>query len=141
MKLTILQMLEIIQTRNGESMPKYRCKYEYNREFGQPSHLWSVVGELGAMHLSIRAYELDKKTNWCGGLEIHYRHAPDYMRGDAPSHECCWLLEGPCWHDGSSLQAEEVWIPLWKAAPHDHDRMFELLISEYEDRFLVKEKS
>lgn len=37
-----------------------------------------------------------------GGFEIHSRSG----RGD-PDHEHCPILDGPCWHDGSSLAADK----------------------------------
>ncbi|KKM93449.1 hypothetical protein LCGC14_1208210, partial [marine sediment metagenome] len=46
----------------------------------------------------------------------------------------------PCWHDGTSLYASEVFVPLWKANPHDHKGMFQRLEREYALRF-VKEDS
>jgi hypothetical protein len=60
------------------------------------------------------------------------------MAEQAPSQDKCWLLHCPCWHDGTSLYASETVIPFWLVAPHDHERMFQFLIREYEDRFIPK---
>jgi hypothetical protein len=110
---------------------KYRCKYEYQRQFGNPLHIWSLVGARGGIHVHITVYsaEFSKKygQGYSGGIEVHYRNPPKALADQPPSHDECQLLKCPCWHDGSSLQAEEYWIPLWIAAPNDHDGMFRLL--------------
>lgn len=106
-----------------------RCKYEYTRLFGSPSHIWSAIGAKSGIHLWIRdsGEKANPDSRFYGGIEIHYRQPPDYMRDDPPSHDECWLLKCPCWHDGSSLQASEIYIPMWLANPHDHDGMFEII--------------
>lgn len=118
-------------------MPHYRSKYEYEYRFGHPEHTWSVVCAEGGIHLHISDYGKDNKygERFQGGIEIHYRKPPGYMRHDAPSHDNCWLIGGPCWHDGSSLQASERWIPIWVGSENDHDRMFRLLEHEAAVRF------
>ena len=117
-----------------------RCKYEYNVDCFAKKHIWSVVCGGGALHLWIN--DMGEKfghdhpgQRYHGGLEIHYRTPPGYMRHDAPSQDECWLLHAPCWHDGSSLQASETWIPRWKARPHDHDDLFAALTKDAEGRF------
>lgn len=120
---------------------KYRCKYEYSKPWGSPHHVYTVIGALGAMHFHVNDMGAEKEDPWMrygGGLECHYRSAPDYMAEQAPSQDKCWLLCCPCWHDGTSLYASETVIPFWLAAPNDHERMFQFLIREYEDRFLPK---
>jgi hypothetical protein len=106
----------------------YRCKYEYNPSapFGA-QHIWSVLAAQAGLHLWIRETPESKDQPVYGGLEIHWRQPPDYMADDAPSQDHCWLLKAPCWHDGSSLQAEQKWIPKWRANPHDHSGMFSAL--------------
>lgn len=116
---------------------KWRAKYEYNVPYRSPKHCWSIVGPNGGMHLDItdRGEEYAAKfgKQYTGGISIHYRRPPKYMADHAPSQDQCWLLYAPCWHDGSSL-ALEWWIPFWESAPHDHDRMFQALISDAEQR-------
>lgn len=121
-----------------ETKGQYRCKYTYVNDFG-PEHTWVVVGAKGALHLHIRESHTQGVRTY-GGLEIHYRQPPSYMEHDAPSQDNCWALGGPCWHDGSSTYAEERWIPLWQAAPHDHDGMFQRLKVEYERQFYPLEE-
>lgn len=110
---------------------KYRSKYEYSRPFGNPTHVWSVIGRHLAIHL--RIVDLGDH-GLSGGIELHFREPPEYMAEDAPSHDRCELLQGPCWHDGSSMQATERWIPFWQLAPHEHERMFRELEAEIEAR-------
>jgi hypothetical protein len=90
-----------------------------------------------AMHLHIddmgEDHGLKYGDRYSGGIEIHYRVPPDYMRDQAPMAKC-WLLGGPCWHDGSSLQATEHWIPMWLVDPHNHERIFGELQTELMDR-------
>ena len=70
-----------------------------------------------------------------GGLEIHYRIPPHYMFQKPPSHDNCWLLKSPCWHDGTSLAVEELWIPLWRNGETSHDLMFSELATQADEYF------
>lgn len=120
-------------------MSKFVCKYEYKRPFSWASHTWSVVGARLGLHLHISVMDDKDHKDYggpreSGGIEIHYRTPPDHMKDDAPYPGACWLLGGPCWHDGSSMQATEFWIPFWKENPHDHERMFRALEKELLDR-------
>jgi hypothetical protein len=126
---------------NNRFQANYRCKYEYEYRFGHPQHTWSVVGACGGLHLHIMDYGADAKygEQFQGGIEIHYRQPPDYMCDQAPSHDECWLLKQPCWHDGSSLQVSEYWIPLWRVDPTNHVRMFEMLCGRADESFVGKE--
>lgn len=123
-------------------MAKFRVKYEYSNPFGSPHHVWTVIGRHGAMHFHVTdmgeawAQKHGRDQQYSGGLEIHHRAPPDYMRDDAPSQDKCWLIGGPCWHDGTSLYASETIIPFWLCAPNDHERMFRFLEGEYARRFL-----
>ncbi len=117
---------------------KWRAKYEYQVQFGNPVHTWSIVGPASGLHLYItdqgKEYAEKYGDRYSGGIETHYRSPPAYMADDAPSHDNCWLLCCPCWHDGSSLQVTEFWIPFWQSNPNDHDRMFLALIADAEGR-------
>ena len=103
---------------------KYRSKYEFTTDFSTPNHVWTVIGRHLAIHLHIS--EL-KDHGPSGGIEYHYREPPEHMKDDAPSQDRCWLLKAPCWHDGSSMQVTDYWIPQWQKSPHDHARMLALL--------------
>ncbi len=121
---------------------RYRCKYTYEQSRGRPLHRWSAVGARGAMHLYIRdtgpQFDQRHAERYTGGIETHWRSPPDYMQDEPPTHDLCWLLCCPCWHDGSSLQATEFWIPRWLDAPHDHDAMFALLESKMAGQFATE---
>jgi hypothetical protein len=73
---------------------------------------WIICGPSGAVdfHVSHAWVALDFPCS--GGIETHYRQPPAYMKDDDPSHDHCWILGGKCWHDGSSLYASEVLIPI-----------------------------
>jgi hypothetical protein len=119
---------------------KYRNEYRYSPRFGHPEHIWTCTGAKGAMHFHVTDLgEFYKHgERYTGGLEQHSRQpfGPD----EAPGQEKCWLLGGPCWHDGSSTYAHERLIPFWLSDPHDHERMFRLLEQEYERRFNGEEQ-
>lgn len=121
-------------------MSKYRCTYEYTVRHGWPFHVWTLVGARGGIHLHISDRgEKDEYGRYSGGIEIHHRSPPEYMQDQPPSHDECHVLKAPCWHDGSSLQASERWIPAWLADPHDHDRMFRLLAVDADHHFKHEE--
>lgn len=116
-------------------MATFRNRYEYQARFGTPRHDWVCIGARGAIHLHISGpHGFDGRENWSTGLEMHSRTPPEYMQDDAP-HDDCWVLKCPCWHDGTSLYAEEFYLPRWMASPHDHGGMFRLLEGEYRERF------
>jgi hypothetical protein len=117
------------------SQPKLQVKYELTIRFGDKCHIWSVVGAAGGLHLHITEPKEDSQRRPHGGFEIH-RRKPYGDSHDAPTHKDCWLVGGPCWHDGSSLWADEYWIPRWKNDPQDHDGMFERLRVEYANQFM-----
>jgi len=109
-------------------MSIYESKYEYRRLWGNPYHLYSCVGAIGAVHLHITDHgdEHAEKygERYSGGIEGHWRYA---IANRPPDHALCPFLNAPCWHDGSSLQATETWIPLWRACQGDPDAMFDRL--------------
>ena len=98
----------------------FRFGYEQHVRAGRIEHLWFLANEAGGVHVSAwptkPAYEGDR-DRWLGGVECH---SPTSLYGqEKPSHEHCWLLGAPCWHDGSSLQFSE------QIAPHmpEHEVM------------------
>lgn len=104
---------------------KFKNEYRYWREHAYAYHRWTAVGCHLALHFHTSGRIVkDEPTEWYGGIETHYRTPPSYMEHGPPSHPQCEILNANCWHDGSSLQASEVWIPRWRAAPNDHDYIF-----------------
>jgi len=102
-------------------------------------HEWSTIGRHGALHLRITDLGEKSDPRYSGGLEIHYRTPPEHMADDAPSHDDCWLLKCPCWHDGSSLYVRDVVIPHWQHDPQNIQRMIVWLEHEYGGRFRIED--
>lgn len=99
----------------------------------------AVVGKHGAVH-----HWHEQASDWSqqhfgekyfGGLEVHHRHRPDWG-SEEPCRTDCWILNGPCWHAGSSLYADEVTIPCWERcqAMGDMEPFWRRLEIEYHDR-------
>jgi hypothetical protein len=100
-----------------------------------PYHTWWIKGESGGIHVWARTAECPGyPIEWIGGVEVHYANAPDggWFDSTAPSQASCWLLDGPCWHDGSSLYFSERIAPRLPypddANCNDFDRMPHSLI-------------
>lgn len=93
---------------------KYRKQFKMSDRYGDDlsSYEWSIIGQHGAVHVHIARYGYQEEIRYNGGIEFHYRQpTEDYMQGLPPSHDECWLLKQPCWHDGSSLYVEESILP------------------------------
>ncbi len=78
---------------------------------GKPSHVWWIKDERGAVHIWARVSHLTGyPSEWIGGVECHWANCPEssgWFDPSSPSQTECWLLKGPCWHDGSSLYFRE----------------------------------
>ena len=113
-------------------MPRFmHHKYTWAKPFGSVRHSWELVGPAGGIHFHASGLH---QGSWSCGLEIHR------LNGDgenAPHHVNCWLLKAPCWSDGTSLYAEETLWPMVESylRSGDHDIIFRLLESEYDERF------
>lgn len=124
---------------------KYRKEYKMTFPYGtRPHHCWSIVGRHGAKHLHINGYDaMNSRIEFCGGLETHWRVPPEYMANQAPSQDKCWLLNQPCWHDGTSLYVSESIIPMIEGSlrgidgltANDHAMIFKLLENHMEETF------
>ncbi len=102
-----------------ENMKQIRSEDNYETR-------WILVGPLGAIDFHCtnlpmleRMREMVPDIWRSGGVEYHCRTAPDYMRDKTASHTHCFVLGGPCWHDGTSLWASEHWIPLLEREGED----------------------
>jgi hypothetical protein len=74
---------------------------------------WAVVGPHGAIEFwfTDRGQGADY-YRYLGGVETHQRKPFEYSSDkEAPDHDKCDVLSGPCWYDGTSLWAMEYWIP------------------------------
>ena len=111
-------------------------------QFGYWRKTWWVRGQHGAIELQCTDYGKERNTKhfqdrFSGGVETHFAVAPEYMAGDAPSHnKCTQLGDHPCWHDGSSMAFDE-----FKHLVEDeaHDLIFAELERWYMDRFHPQE--
>lgn len=77
---------------------------------GRVEHEWAVVDkENGGIHVHgfHCDYGMSMGREWFGGIEVHRLTPPDYGDQENPSHDHCWLLNAPCWHDGTSLGFSE----------------------------------
>lgn len=101
-------------------------KYVWSKPFDSILHWWEVVGPNGAIHLHVSTSD---QYGDSAGLEFHH------LSGEgAPHHLNCPLTGGRCWHDGTSLYAQE-WV--WPVAKDylkngGHDAVFRLLEGEYD---------
>ena len=99
---------------------------------GMWRHSYVIEGAKGAMEFHVSQYRGDSNRP-TGGLERHST-IPD---GDkAPDNGLCSAVSfRPCWHDGTSLYAEEVLVPQWMECGGDHDYVFNMLLREYHKHF------
>lgn len=96
-------------------------KLAYRYTFEEKTHIWSLAGPDGGVHIwateapDEQSQEMSALfgERFFGGVECHYRSPPyEGYSHDKPSHDDCWLIGGPCWHDGSSLYFRENIAPL-----------------------------
>jgi len=96
-----------------EIVEVHKPETEYER------FIWAVVGERGGVH--VWAQRLPKESfehtpglwdyPFYGGVEVHRRTPAEYDSIE-PSHDNCWLLDAPCWQDGSSLYFSDNMSPV-----------------------------
>lgn len=116
---------------------KYRYKYSATWFAGSWRHSYELIGRHGGVNVHFSGpHRYDNADHWSAGVEFHYREPPEHMRDDAPSHDRCWLLECPCWHDGSSVWAQEQFMPLFLAG--QHDSIFCRMIDAANEKFAMK---
>ena len=115
---------------------QYRYHYEQRLWAGSWRCSYNIVGARGALSLNISGpHVYDGRENWSAGLETHWRAPPDYMRNDPPSQDECHILKCPCWHDGTSLYAQEVYLPMALAGRHED--IFRRMVAEADERFAI----
>ncbi|MCF0075463.1 hypothetical protein LZD49_33600 [Dyadobacter sp. CY261] len=105
-------------------------KFPNNREE------WCVTGEYGSLSFWVSAHTSELSLSWgethYGGVENHYneKSKPSYL-DESAKHTDCNYNGGLCYHDGSSLWAEEHWIPyilprgnegIWQELEHYYER-------------------
>lgn len=114
---------------------KYRYALNLNSRFGKWNYSYELVGSKGALNLRISGpHVYDGAEHWNAGLETHSRTP---MNGDtAPDHAECWLLKCPCWHDGTSLYAQEEYLPM--VLRDDHDGVFRQMVRDADRRWSMQ---
>lgn len=111
---------------------RYRYECRQTLQFGQWQHTFLVIGQYGAVHFHCYPYRnADGDEQWAAGLEFHWRSPPEYLAGP-PSYDRCWVLDAPCWHDGTSLYAQETLLPLFLRG--DYDELFRSLVRSADER-------
>lgn len=95
-------------------------KTEYKRSFVESDQRFSYT---------FTAIDLDSKTaivlwlshkdrigtinGYSGGVEKHESTPPDWRKNEPPTRKDCHILGCECWHDGSTLMADEWIRQLW----------------------------
>lgn len=107
--------------------------------FGEWESRYWVEGAMGAVEFWFRKNANDDYSDIekvYGGIEQHSVTTDDDR---PPSHGQCEQCSGrPCWHDGSSLYAQESWIPSLSDTETEDSRaswIFRRLAGEYRRRF------
>lgn len=85
---------------------------EFGEETYEDRQLWWAKNEKGGIHIwsSLRPSPITGEIY--GGIEVH-SPVPLYTEPE-PTHAECWLIDGPCYHCGSSLYFEERIKPILK---------------------------
>ena len=78
---------------------------------GLPRYTWALVGPDGGVHIWAQTNSAESAARfgdiYFGGVECHWPAG-----ADEPHHAYCWLLKGPCRHDGSSLYFSDYIAPM-----------------------------
>ncbi len=83
------------------------------------NHTWAVASDKGGIHIhGFRCEYVGFDREWLGGIETHSATPFEYGDQKTPTHEHCWLINCPCWHDGTSLGFSEN---VAHALPFDSD--------------------
>jgi len=88
--------------------------------------LYSCEADEGVVHFWVETKRGKGRPMLCGA-EGHYRK--DQGEGGYIYRENCDILDGPCWHSGSSLIAKEHLLPKFKA--HDFMGIYVELVDIY----------
>lgn len=94
---------------------KFIWQYRIVLRGGFPEHIWILSSDKGAVHISARPSEWEKRFKWIGGIECHWTEPPEWADAEKPSHDHCWILGKPCWHDvNADLSGEDYASAAWK---------------------------
>lgn len=100
------------------------------------SHCWVLNGKDGGIHVDACLTGFDTANKrWYGGIECHTPTSEDNA-----NHKNCWVIGGPCKHDGSSLQfVKDIVYALpseYDLKPNDisndaHDHILNVMLHRY----------
>jgi hypothetical protein len=114
---------------------KYKYQLRVTLFAGVWRYSYELIGARGGLHFHVSGpHAYDGHDHYSAGLEIHSR-TPLYDSDEAPAQNHCWLLECPCWHDGTTLYAEEHFLPVHMAG--DYAAVFKMLAVDADDRFKI----
>lgn len=115
---------------------------EIGYELNGKRHVWWLRGPKGGVHVWAGENPAEFQARWgeryYGGIECHSPKPLYSHSGDTPDHDHCWVLKGPCWHDGSSLQFSEEIEPFMRHAANLRDMddfMFATCLDRYRSWF------
>jgi len=114
---------------------RYRYRLRVDFFAGSWRYDYSLIGAKGGMNLHVTGpHHYDNSDHWSAGLETHSR-TPLYDDDAPPSHDECWLLKCPCWHDGTSSYAQDTYLPMVLRA--DHAAVFRQMIRDADSRWAL----
>jgi hypothetical protein len=111
-------------------------KHTCEPRFGSTTYTWQVVGPVGGVHFHVSIHDEGKYEPSCG-LEYHHSARAGMYGDQAPHHLNCQVIGEPCWHDGTSLYANENLWPMIEGYMRrcEHKQIFRILEGEYVRRF------
>ena len=111
-----------------------------DRDAERPRFTWSAVGPAGGIHIWAQTHSQDAQRTYgeyfYGGVEVHFRKSP--YGEEKPHNDHCWLLKGPCWHDGSSLYFSERIEPLLRCSDPEGPAIMSYMQAELADWYESK---
>lgn len=112
-----------------------KCEYRFDYQYDKPRHRYLCIGGNGVVAFNIRELNTSgDEPEYSGGVEFYSRTPFAFRPHDAPIGHIDFV-GGPAWHEGSSLLAEEKFIPAWRRDPNDHEFIFQLLTQQYMRQF------
>ena len=120
-------MIELPKLHNR----RWRCEMRASERFGQWAWSFEIVGAKGGVNFHVTGpHRYDNTDHWSAGLEYHSATPRD---DEPPDHGRCWLTHRPCWHDGTSLYAQERYLPMWHRG--DVDGIFRSMMRDADRHF------
>ena len=111
--------------------------YQKSDKAGSARHTWSLVGPDGGVHIWAQENSEDIALRfgdrYFGGIECHWPAGVDEVH-----HAECWLLKGPCRHDGSSLYFSERIGPMLSPDNIEGENIASYMQSELHDWYHSK---